>query len=311
MQETIEFRIPETYAKEFLDATDGVCIGGSVRKVEIPLSDPLFARIGTLDRAFQAKGKAFFTAWIPHRRYMVAELQSAKCFQVLVKRVLEPAGEQCGTLYDESSACEYCGAGEQQISDLVLEARHLPKQSHLGIAKTIAGEIVVSQAFVELFQGSKLKGAEFGPVRQRRNPALTVPGWYQLLVKSRSLIIVAPTRAGVTPFDDGSQQLLNQAEILDQLNINGSWCDRKGEYRCPLGHTIGLGLLSELSVENDEGEWDIAWTKQRVGVRRGLLRPEPLLVISRRFWEILVDQGLKGMAFEIVHLIPAGRTISE
>jgi len=305
MQETIEFRIPEAYAKEFLDATDGICLGGSVRKVEVPLSDPRFARIGNLDHAFHAKGRAFFTAWIPHRRYTTAELQAAKAFQVVVKRVFEPAGEECGTLYDESSACEYCGSGERQVSDLVLEARSLPKRGNLGIAKTIAGEVVVSQSFVDVFQANKLKGAEFRVVRERKKPSVAIPGWHQLVVNSTPLAVVAPTRAGITPFDDGSERLSNQTSILDELKINGSWCDREGQYRCPAGHTIGLNLLSELSVETNDGEdCDIAYTKQRVGVRRGLLRPERLLVISARFRELGLHQGWKGMAFEIVHLIP-------
>lgn len=305
MQETIEFRIPEQYAKEFLDATDGVCLGGSVRKVEVPLADPRFSRISNLDRAFHAKGKSFFTAWIPHRRYTMAELQAAKGLQILVKRVFEPAGEQCGTVYDESTACQYCGSGGRQVTDLILEARSLPKRGNLGIAKTIAGEIVVSQGFVEVFQTNKMKGAEFRPVRQHKKPALAVPGWYELRIVSTPLTIVAPTRAGVSPFDDGAERLPNQATILDKLNITGSWCDREGQYRCPVGHTIGLSLLSELSVdESGFHDWDIAFTKERVGVRRGLLRPESLLVISARLRQLLLDHGSKGMKFEIVHLKP-------
>ena len=127
-----------------------------------------------------------------------------------------------------------------------------------------------------------------------------------LIVVSTSLAIVAPTRVGITPFDDGSEQSQNQEEHLDNLSINGSWCDRQGQYRCPLGHTIGLNVLSELSVDETEFEdCDVALTKQRVGVRRGLLRPKPLLLISPRLRETLIKRDFSGMNFEVVHLVPS------
>ena len=306
MLEKIEFRIPEGYAKEFLDPTDGVCLGGSVRKVEVQLAAPLFSRIGDLDRAFQRQGKAFFTAWFLRRRYTASELLAANCLQLLVKRVFEPTGEQCGTLYDESNACQYCGSGGRQVSDLILDTRSLRKLGKLSIAKTIGGEIVVSETFVEIFQTNNFKGADFRRVKKRNGSTIAENDWYQLVVVSTPLAITAPTRAGVTPFDDGSERLPNQEEILEQLSVKGSWCDRQGEYRCPLGHTIGLNMLSELSVEEVGFDGcDISLTKQLVGVRRGLLRPEPMLLISHRLWESLAQRKLNGMNFEVVHLVPS------
>lgn len=303
MDETIEFRIPEDNAKKYLDATDGICLGGSVRKVIVKVSDPLFERIGRIDCAFRLQGESFFTAWIPRRRYKIGELQTAKCLSLNVKRVLEVTGEQFGTLYDHSSRCKYCGVGGEQVSDLILASRWLPKNPKTTIAKTIGGEVVVSKTFVELFQAKGLSGADFKVVRQHKNPELTVPGWYQMLTRSSDLKIVAPTRAGVSPFDDGSEPLLNNSKILDQLEINGSWCDRQGVYRCPLGHTIGLSLLSELTIECFSENLDIALTKQRVGVMRGLLRPQPILVVSPRFRAIMVEERMEGMGFDIVHLL--------
>lgn len=211
----------------------------------------------------------------------------------------------CGTVYDESEACRYCGSGGCQVSDLFLDTRSLPKRHGLGIAKTIAGEIVVSEGFVQVFQTNKLIGGEFRAIKQRKNPSLAVARWYQLILGEALISVVAPTRAGIKPLDDDSVRLPNQTKILEQLNIKASWCDKEGQYRCPLGHTIGLNLLSELWVKAaDFHDCDIAFTKERVGVRRGLLRPEPLLVISPRFRELLVRRGLKGMAFEVVHLVP-------
>ena len=40
-----------------------------------------------------------------------------------------------------------------------------------------------------------------------------------------------------------------------------------------------------------------------VGVRRGLLRPEPILLISPKVRRAVGELGLKGWRFEIVHLV--------
>jgi hypothetical protein len=266
------------------------------------------AKIASKQSELHAMGDFFFLGWDLRRRYTEKEIRCAKAFRLIIRHTFEPPGELCGTLYDESNACQYCGSGGRHVNDLILEIQSLPKQGNLGIAKTIAGEIVVSQRFVEVFQANKLRGADFRPVKQSKKPAAAVPGWYELMVVSTPLTIVAPTRAGITPFDDGSERLPNQANILDQLNTKGSWCDREGQYRCPIGHTIGLNLLSELSVDESgfHGS-DIAFTTEKVGVRRGLLRPESLLLVSPRLRECLIQQGLKGITFEVVHLVPSHR----
>jgi hypothetical protein len=281
MVETFEFRIPEEDARAHLGPDVGITLGGSVRKVDVPPSDPLFARIGEIDRAFRAKGSAFFTAWIPHRRYAAAELEAAEALQVTIKRLVEPAGEECGTVYDQTEVCQFCGMGERQVSDLILSAKALTKPKVLAIAKTLAGEIVVSSTFADVFQANGLAGAVFRPVRPKRDPSSAVPGWHQLCITSRPVTIMPPTRAGNGPFDD----------------------DREGRYRCPLSHTIGLNLLSELFISRADFDGaDIAWTKQGVGVRRGLLRPERCLVVSPRFWRLATTHGLKGMGYEIAYV---------
>jgi hypothetical protein len=312
MKEIVEFRISEEKADKFLRLTDGERVGKNVRKLLLPISDPLVSKIVTIQKELAQSGDYLFLYSTIYRCYTEDEIRGADALLVIVKHIFEPAGEQCGTHYDESSACTFCGAGGQQVSDLILETRSLSKKSNLGIAKTIAGEIVVSQSFADVFHANRLRGAEFRPVRQRKTPVLAVPGWYQLLVTSKPLDIVAPTRAGLTSFDVSSEQSTNQVEAFDQLRLDGSWCDRHGQYRCPLGHTIGLNLLSELSVrKEDSEEWDIALTKQMIGVRRGLLRPEPLLVCSGRLREVLLHHGVRGMAFEIVHLVPGVRIMNE
>jgi hypothetical protein len=283
MRETIEFRIPEDSAKRVLGPQDGIRLGfgGRVRKIELPLSDPRVAKIGEAERRYASKGRAFFTWSKIYRRYTKQELEAAKAFLLEVKHAFEPVGEQCGTIYDESEACRCCGVGWQQKSDLILDARKLPKRGNLAFAQTIVPEVIVSAKLVQLFQSHRLRGAEFRAVRDKRKPHIPVADWYQPLIYSTPLTIVPPTRTGNGPFDD----------------------DPEGEYRCPRGHVIGLNVLSELYVRGEDfDDWDIAYTKQYVGCRGGVVRPEQLLVISPKLWRLLTEHGLKGFSVEVVHL---------
>lgn len=280
MRETIEFRIPEAYAQEFLTDADGVCLGGSVRKIELSKNDPRFQQIGDADRVLKSRGRAFFTAWLPHRRYHKNELTSAEALRLVVKQWIEPVGEECGTEYDESTACSLCGGGATRKSVLILDAKSLPKHGKLAIAKTIAGEVVVSESFTNIFNGNRLSGATFKPVFRRGRPTEQLQGWYELVLTSSPVEVVAPTQAGVDPFDD----------------------DVKGAYRCPRGHVIGLALLSELWLATSGlGDQDIACTRQLVGLRRGVLRPEPELIVSQRLRTLVEESGLKGARFEVAH----------
>lgn len=304
MKATIEFRIPEAYAREYLDKTDGVCLGGSVRKLVVTETDALFAKVGRLDCDFRARGKAFFTSWMILRKYSPHELANAQAFQLNVKRIIEPAGIECGTAYDESGVCTFCGAGARQVSDLVLDARSLPKQQTVGVAKTLSGELIASAVFVQIAKSQRIVGVDFRDIRQRGNTEVVIQNWQQIVLASSPVSVVAPTQIGTTPFEKGETDFHGQESLLTKFGIAGSWCDQAGNYRCPLGHTIGLNILSELSVSKVEFDVsDIAVTKQCVGVRRGLLRPEPLIVVSPRVRQTIVDNGVTGVKFEIAHLV--------
>jgi hypothetical protein len=118
--------------------------------------------------------------------------------------------------------------------------------------------------------------------QERRSKGEAAPVWYQLIVLM-SVEIVAPTRVGINPFDE----------------------DAMGECRCSRGDTIGLNLLSELWISKRDFancKSDIACTKQHIGVRRGLLRPAPLLVISPTLWRALEKSEIKGFRVEVAHL---------
>jgi hypothetical protein len=109
-----------------------------------------------------------------------------------------------------------------------------------------------------------------------------LPLWHQLVVNAPPVSVSEQTRFGINVFDE----------------------DREGGYRCPLGHVAGLNLLSEVYLPR--GSWpgtDFAVTRELVGVRRGLLRPTPLLLMSQRARQAFVENGVKGYQLEVVHLL--------
>ena len=342
MKEFAELRVDERFAPMLFADDEGTRLGDTVRKIVIETTDPRYEEVGRLTRELLAQqGKYFFAGWNLRRQYTREELAAAACFRLTVSAIFEPAGEECGTIYDESTACPKCGAGAAQVSDLRLDLRKVPKRKD--IAMTIANEIIVSQRLAEWMIDTGLTGFEFRPVRHKaryeddpidlhrvptgreilrraeasgaprptgkfwvwlnrpENKALMeqaraehaamkrekserrgiqMPVWHQLVVTSNTAEIVPPTRVGIKPFND----------------------DPEGRCRCPLGDLIGLALLSEVSVSaTSREEADIVCSRQFVGVRRGLLRPTRVMLISPRFRNLL--ENIRGVKTEIVHLV--------
>jgi hypothetical protein len=110
---------------------------------------------------------------------------------------------------------------------------------------------------------------------------IQLPQWYQLVITSRPIPTIPPTKFGIKPFNE----------------------DPEGQYHCPLGHTSGLNLLSELWLSKDAWDGsDICMTKDMVGTRRGVLVPTPMILISPKLWHLLVNENIKGYKIEIAHL---------
>jgi hypothetical protein len=335
VREIAEFRIPEANAQSVLSPTDGEVIGGSVRKLVMTLPDPRFDVVGRAERDRRAQGRAFFTWWDVTRRYTEDELRRAPLVALDVACVFEPSGEEYGTLYDESSACKACGAGARRVGPLWLPLRAIPKA--VDVARTIGGEVVVSPAFAEAVVAAGLTGFELRPVRDGRANPSTAEAWARIEQDSRML--EAASTGGVDP---GSmsyvvwmgaqretslmQAVLSDAGLRLRRGSGRPWYElvvpqtvevasetRFGENpfsdpdvrpdRCPRGHVLGLNRLSELSVAGSLRDADLAATTQFVGVRRGLLRPEPMLVASQRFRELVQQAPLSGFVVEVAHVV--------
>ena len=341
MTETAEFRIDKEFAPLLFGPREGK-EGVAVRTVKISLSDPRYSEVGRLDRELRAtKDKPFFYGWEIRRTWSKDEWNRAEA-ALLRAPAFEPAGEECGTVYDESRACTFCGSGAEQVSGLVLDLRKMPKNKH--IARTIADEVVVTQELAERLADGGLTGFELGRVRHKaryqddaidfekldsgrefiamaersgakfgtweftvwinrpdnreasdrvteeyaareteqaaRFPS-PLPVWYQLIIDNHSAKIVCPTLLGTEPFNE----------------------DPEGKHRCPLGHKAGLNVLSQLSIDRGSLlDVDIQHTEQFLGTRRGLLRPYRLMILSRKFLDLLRSVKSRGLTLEIVSL---------
>lgn len=279
--ESFELRVVEDFAARLFRENEGKKLSSGIRLIRIACDDPRLPTIGDLQRELQKKyNRSFFYGWQVVRKYTKHELESAALLQLKITAVFEPAGEECGTRYDESSACPRCGAGAKQVGPLFLDVKRIPKGKDF--ARTIAGEVVISRRVSELFVQHGITGAAFHPVRTKGAKSLELPEWSQLVIHSAEADMVPPTKAGIDPFNE----------------------DPKGEHRCSEGDTIGLNLISEVSVAAaSRGQADVVATRQFVGVRRGLLRPERVILISQKVRQLIVAEKLKGCEIEVAHLV--------
>ncbi len=276
MREIFDFRIPEDDAARWLPSSVGERKSESTRRVVVSTDDPIFEEIGRIQRVFRQNGDRFFLGWLCQRVYLPKELDDAELFTLCPKRIFEPAGEECGTQYDDSQACPECGAGAQIIGQLILNRRRIPRT--VDFAQTIAGEIVVSVRFVEICRERRLQGVTFEPVRLSNQKGLTSAEYFQIKVAEPMVEILPITQAGDGPFGEAHFG------------------------KCPRGDLIGLNLLSEVTVLRESvSDADILMTKQFVGCRRGLLRPRRLVLISQKMRHAIADAKLKGAVIEVAH----------
>lgn len=282
MSRTIaEFRIPEELASIYLDPNMGRSLGGSVRKVVVDTTDPLYARIEAIHQELRARGDFFVLGWDLRQKASDEELARAELFHLRITSVFEPSGEECGTEYDESAACPVCGAGRRPAGPLRLNASRVPLNAD--VAATISrDEWIVSERVVDLLEKVGATGLELRPVEHvgRSKPRTR---WFQMLFTSPPVRTVPPTRFGIKPIEP----------------------DLEGEYRCPVCTTAGLALISEVWV--DRKSWtgdDFVRSREFVGYKRGLLRPAPLLFLSPRIWRLFQEHKVRGFRAEIAYLAP-------
>lgn len=291
MKEIHEFRIFED-RYHLLHLPNNAKYNGAVYVLKIEKEDILFHEIERLDNELRKKGEAGFGLWSVKRIYTQKELINAQLFHLKIKVAFEPTGEECGTIYDETTACEICGANARQVSPLILKKGTIPKKD---IARTIGGEVVVSEKFVNAVKQRDLKGLVLAPVNFEKG----VSDYYQLMA-STEFELSSDTVTGDNPFKKSSGSTggiykISGYEIKFEKEV----------YICPKGDLIGLNLLSEPYVLNNPliKEFDFFASKQKIGVKRGLLRPEPLYLCSPAFRKMVLEEKLSGFDFEVAHVV--------
>jgi hypothetical protein len=254
---------------------------GLVRLVKISQSDPRIGEIVRLQRKLdRTKGRPFFYGWRILREYSHRELADADLLVLQVRSTFEPAGEECGTTYDDSAACAICGADAPQTSDLRLNIARIPQTR--SITRTMAGEIVIASSLAKRLIRTGVLRSCFRSLRNHKDDTVS-KAWSQLLVPEASIEIAPATRFGIELFATAAESK---------------------EYQCPLGDVLGLARLSEAYVVRGSYHGEhLTASAQFVGVRRGLLRPERLLFISAKVWEVLDRQKIRGIGVEVAHLV--------
>ena len=288
MKEILELRINYEYAHLLFKEDEGVNLGDppSVKVVKVDTSSPLWEQVKkACDDVYEKYKKTFYYSWNFKRIYTTKEMAEAKLFRMEIRKCFEPAGEECGTEYDEQSACPICGTGRKQVSSLKLKhGRFLNKRD---VARTLSYEIVVSKRFVEIVRGNGIKGMTFGPVYLNNKLS---EDCFQLMMEGEHLEINGKTKFGGEPYeylpDDG-------------------WAEG-----CPNGDHLGLNILSEayVNASNRLAEFDFLLSRQTYGVKKSLspdslLYPQHLLFCSPKLYHVIKDNGLKGFDFEVAHVV--------
>lgn len=282
MKELIELRVSEEHASLVFGPKEGKLLGsGLTRKVVIRSDDPRIPTIKAIHEELRKQRSSLFGGAGIMRKYSDAEFDSAEIVSMMVCPLFEPAGEDCGTIYDETSACSECGTGAQQISELFLDLRTIPRSKDCAVS-IAAVERVVSEHFVDLARQNGISGVELPEVHPRvglksRKAAPKGKKWFQLLVTAAPADVISPTRFGRIPFWEMGP-------------------------KCSKGHYTARWPLSELTIAR--GSWDgsdVFQSKQLFGVRGGLLRPFPALLATQRVYKLLKQSRLRGFRFEVAH----------
>lgn len=275
MKELVEFRVIMRYAHLLFRDDEGTNLGDSVKVVRIDKNDPRFKAIGELQKKALENNHLFYSYYECKRYYTEAEITNAKWFQIFQTRHFEPAGEECGTIYDESSACPICKSGAKQLSPLKLRRSSIPKAD---MAVTIAwgDETVVSERFVNLVKDNSLKGITFEPVFSRGQRCQKL-NYYQIQPQF---------------YLDFSNKI---SFGIDPFHFSGE---------CSNGDNIP-DILSEAYIRSNPvlEDLDFFASRQTVGGRVGLIRPSHLFFCSNRMMRLIKENGLKGFRFEIAHIV--------
>lgn len=304
MKEYLVFRVIKDFAHLLFSEDERIDIGSCiVDKVYVDINDPRLSKIGELQDKIRKKyDRLFFSSYEYVRKYSNKELQDARFFRIIQTRFFEPSGEECGTVYDENTACQVCGAGAKMVTRLKLKKSSIPK---VDTASTIAGneEAVFSEKFVQIVRANNLTGMDFEPIMSCGKDE-KVLNYYQIRPK-HYIDISKKTIFGINPFD-----LSGECKSFTEVYRYPDGTEERKffphtYYKCPNGDNLGLNILSETFIKGDPilENLDFFESRQTYGVRIGLLRQNRLFFCSNRMMKLIKENHLKGFRFEVAHIV--------
>ena len=302
MKELLHLRIFTEYYHLVFGQDETIDHNEISQPVVIDPSTPLFEKIGKVYKSLAERNEFLFISWRYLRKYSAKEIQSARFFQMFRTRHFEPTGEECGTGYDEDSACPVCHAGAKQTSPLRLKRSRIPKAD---MAESIAWgeETVVSERFVQLMKENNITGLDFAPVFGEGEQGRKL-NYYQVCPKFY-LEFSSKTSFGKSPYDTSGRE---DARLVTFTLPNGKIFKKMCQpeiYKCPNGDNAGMDLLSEAYIRNtpELKGLDFFASRQTVGSRAGLIRQHHIFFCSNRMRQIILDNKLKGFKFEVAHIV--------
>jgi hypothetical protein len=279
--------------------------------------------------------------WI-ERKYTRFEKDKAKLFNLIIKptSTFEPGGEDCGTIYDNTERCEYCGAGKRQVSDLMLNTRTIPKGKD--ICRTIDDKLIISERLHGILIGNNITGYEAKPIKHHPEAPHSVR--LKMTETGRQLIKLAISegidissykfsrwldepdhealfvkalyeyaekyekRYGPKSVEMASQwrQLIITSKPVELTNDTkyGILRDLKTEDICPFGHALRIDVATELYVNGNTWDGsDFARTHILFGFNLFGGGPSSELFISPKLHRLFVENNIKGYRVEIAHLV--------
>lgn len=296
MKEYAICRIAFEHAHLLFQENEGTNLADTVKLIKLETIDPRFKAIGEINKQLRTENnEIFFTQIELKREYTDVEICKARFFQILPFCFTMP-GEDCGTKYDESTACPLCRSGAKMITPLKVRANRIPKKD-IGMAMGFGEELVVSSRFKQLVEENGLTGMRFAPVYSGKRET----GYYQL-IPIHYFDVSPKTKFGSNPFEDAEYDI----NPIYAKNSNGKVIGyEKIYYRCPNGDNLGLNILSEAYVKASPlmDGLDFFASRQTCGGRMGYFRPRHLLFCSNRMMRIIKENKLKGFDFEVAHIV--------
>ena len=277
MKTFADVRMSEREARKVGVPHERGTLAGYTRILRLPLDDPLLARICEMRQKYYRRGRSFASADLEYE-YTEKELRAASLLRVSFNCLYHDDGSEYGTQYDEGSVCQHCGAGRTQLSPLALD---YSKMGRGQFQKTLGGDFIVSSTVTQQLQTNLFTGCRLESVLNSSGDIPRAP-YFQVVPIEAPVEVIAPTVFGIDYCLQGEPN----------------------KYKCPLGHTAGLNLISEAYISSTSwaGRPDIVFSRQRIGVRRGVCFPEPLLMVTPRVWFAIKKQIGRCASVTVVHV---------